>query len=38
MNFEKLYRSKVTDLDTALSYVKSGSGSIWAAARACPSN
>ena len=24
MNFDKLYRSKVTDIDTALSYVKSG--------------
>ena len=25
MNFDKLYRSKVTDLDAALSYIKSGS-------------
>ena len=25
MNFDKLYRSKVTDIDTALSYIKSGS-------------
>ena len=24
MNFDKLYRSKVTNIDTALSYVKSG--------------
>ena len=24
MNFDKLYRSKITDIDTALSYVKSG--------------